>query len=62
MAYRKRTASEAATATGILSAGLYVVGTIANRTRRYISVNNNPNTEIVTYTIIDDHDHRYCIV
>ena len=41
--------------------GLYVTGTISNRTRRYISTRNNPNIEVVTYTIMDDHDHRYFV-
>ena len=41
--------------------GLYVVGSIANRTRRYIATNANPNTEIVTYTILDDHNHRFFV-
>lgn len=41
--------------------GLFVTGTIANRTRRYISTRNNSNTEVVTYTITDDHDRRYFV-
>jgi hypothetical protein len=41
--------------------GLYITGTIANRTRRYISTRNNPNTEVVTYTITDEHEHRYFV-
>ena len=41
--------------------GLFVTGTIANRTRRYISTRNNSNTEVVTYTITDDHEHRYFV-
>lgn len=41
--------------------GLFVSGTIANRTRRYISTRNNSNTEVVTYTITDDHEHRYFV-
>jgi len=41
--------------------GLSVTGTIANRTRRYISTRNNSNTEVVTYTILDDHEHRYFV-
>ena len=61
MAYRKRNAFETEGANGSLPAGLYVVGKIANRTRRYITTNSNPNTEIVTYTIIDDHDRRFFI-
>lgn len=61
MAYRKRTTPETTAATETLSAGLYIIGTIANRTRRYITTNNNPNTEIVTYTVVDEHDHRYYI-
>lgn len=61
MAYRKRNTPEATATVGTLSAGLYIVGTVANRTRRYITTSNNPNTEIVTYTVADDHDHRYFI-
>ena len=61
MAYRKRNASETEGVNGALPTGLYVVGKIANRTRRYITTNNNPNTEIVTYTIVDGHDRRYFI-
>ncbi len=44
-----------------IETGLFVTGTIANRTRRYISTRNNSNTEVVTYTITDDHEHRYFI-
>lgn len=61
MAYRKRNPSETEETNGSLPAGLYVVGKIANRTRRYITTSSNPNTEIVTYTIIDDHERRYFI-
>ena len=61
MAYRKRNASETEVANGALPAGMYVVGKITNRTRRYITTSSNPNTEIVTYTIIDDHERRYFI-
>lgn len=41
--------------------GLYITGTITNRTRRYVSTRNNMNTEIVTYTIMDEHEHRYFV-
>ena len=61
MAYRKRNTSETEEEYKSLPPGLYVVGRITNRTRRYITANGNSNTEIVTYTIIDDHDRRYFI-
>ena len=55
---RRKTSSETALSNTSLQPGLYVIGSIVNRTRRYITTNNNPNTEIVTYTILYDHDHR----
>ena len=45
----------------ISNPGLYVTGTISNRTRRFISTRNDPNTEVVTYTIMDDQNHRYFV-
>lgn len=60
MATRKKI-STADTSTVNPGFGLYVTGTIANRTRRYISTQNNPNTEIVTYTVTDEHEHRYFV-
>lgn len=41
--------------------GLFVTGIVANRTRRYIPARNNANTEVVTYTITDEHEHRYFV-
>lgn len=41
--------------------GLFITGTIANRTRRYISTRNNSSTEVVTYTIADNHERRYFV-
>ena len=41
--------------------GLFVTGIVANRTRRYIPTRNNANTEVVTYTITDEHEHRYFV-
>ena len=58
---RKKTSSETAMSNLTLQPGLYVIGSIVNRTRRYITTNNNPNTESVTYTILDDHDHRFFV-
>jgi hypothetical protein len=40
--------------------GLYVAGTVRDRTRRKIPV-ENPTTEIVTYVVTDDNEHRYYI-
>ena len=58
---RRKTSSESTLPNSAVQPGLYVIGFIANRTRRYITTNNNPNTEIVTYTILDDHDHRFFV-
>lgn len=43
------------------STGLFVHGTIENRTRRYITTKDNTNTEIVTYTITDKNERRYYV-
>lgn len=58
---RKKTSPEITLSNASIQPGLYVIGSIVNRTRRFISTNNNPNTEIVTYTILDDHDHRFFV-
>ena len=58
---RRKTSSESVIPSPIIQPGLYVIGSIVNRTRRYITTNANPNTEIVTYTVLDDHDHRYYV-
>ena len=58
---RRKPSSETTLSNPTVQPGLYVIGSIANRTRRYITTNNNPNTEIVTYTILDDHDHRFFV-
>ena len=58
---RRKTSSETIVSNTTVQLGLYVIGSIANRTRRYITTNGNPNTEIVTYTILDDHDHRFFV-
>ena len=58
---RRKTSSETIVSNTTVQPGLYVIGSIANRTRRYITTNGNPNTEIVTYTILDDHDHRFFV-
>ena len=57
----RKTSSEPVMSNTTVQPGLYVIGSIANRTRRYITTNANPNTEIVTYTILDDHDHRFFV-
>ena len=58
---RKKTSSDTASSNLTVEPGLYVIGSITNRTRRYITTNANPNTEIVTYTILDEHDHRFYV-
>ena len=58
---RKKTSPEITLSDTNIQPGLYVIGSIVNRTRRFISTNNNPNTEIVTYTILDDQDHRFYV-
>lgn len=58
---RRKTSSETNMSNAAIPSGLYVIGSIANRTRRYITTNANPNTEIVTYTILDDQDHRFFV-
>ena len=40
--------------------GLVVIGQVRERTRRMVPL-DNPRTEIVTYMIIDDNDHRYYV-
>ena len=40
--------------------GLYIAGTIQERTRRMVPA-DHPTTEIVTYTVIDQNDKRYYI-
>ena len=39
--------------------GLYLSGTVVDRTRR--SPRNNPSIEIVTYTVADDNNHRFFV-
>ena len=58
MAPRRKT--DANDPTGFIP-GLFVAGTVVNRTRRYIPTRNNANTEVVTYTITDEHEHRYFV-
>ena len=58
---RRKTSLEPIMSNNTVQPGLYVIGSIANRTRRYITTNANPNTEIVTYTILDDHEHRFFV-
>ena len=40
--------------------GLYLSGTVIDRTRRYVP-KDNPVTEIVTYTLGDNEDHKYYV-
>ena len=40
--------------------GLYIAGTIQERTRRMVPA-DHPTTEIVTYTVTDSNDKRYYI-
>lgn len=40
--------------------GLYISGTIQERTRRMVPA-DNPTTEIVTYTVTDQNEKRYYI-
>lgn len=40
--------------------GLYLNGTVVDRTRRYVP-KDNPVTEIVTYTISDDNNHKFYV-
>ncbi len=40
--------------------GLYLAGRIADRSRRYVP-KDNPTTEIVTYTVEYNGDHRYYV-
>lgn len=40
--------------------GLYLSGTVIDRTRRHVP-KNNPTTEIVTYTLSDDNDRKYFV-
>ena len=54
-------ASETVMTNTTVRPGLYVIGSITNRTRRYITTNANPNTEIVANTILGDHDHRFYV-
>ena len=61
MAPRRKTSPETIMEKSEIQPGLYIIGSISNRSRRYITTNNNPNTEIVTYTILDEHDHRFFI-
>ena len=58
---RRKPSSETIMSNVSIQPGLYVIGSIINRTRRYITTNANPNTEIVTYTILDDQDHRFFV-
>ena len=41
--------------------GLYIAGTVQNRTKRMISSDQREKTEIVTYVITDDNDRNYYI-
>lgn len=41
--------------------GLYIFGTVIDRTRRTISTKNNSTAEIVTYTVQDTSSRRYYI-
>lgn len=41
--------------------GLYLFGTVTDRTRRTISTKENASTEIVTYTVIDNAGHKYYV-
>lgn len=61
MAPRRKAVKEPVISIPQVEPGLYIIGSIANRTRRFITTIKNPNTEIVTYTIIDEHDHRYYV-
>ena len=61
MSPRRKASSEPTLSNSTFEPGLYIIGSITNRTRRYITTNANPNTEIVTYTILDDHDHRFYV-
>ena len=40
--------------------GLYIAGTVRERTRRMVPA-ENPETEIVTYVITDENQRRYYI-
>ena len=40
--------------------GLYLNGTVVDRTRRYVP-KDNPATEIVTYTLSDNADRKYYV-
>ena len=40
--------------------GLVLKGTIVDRMRRMVP-KNNPTTEIVTYTVQDEHDRKYYV-
>lgn len=40
--------------------GLCIFGTVVDRTRRHVP-KDNPNTEIVTYTLSDDVDRKYYV-
>jgi hypothetical protein len=40
--------------------GLHLAGTVENRTRRMVP-KDNPKTEIVTYTILDENNRRYYV-
>ena len=40
--------------------GLYLNGTVVDRTRRYVP-KDNPVTEIVTYTLSDNTDRKYYV-
>ena len=61
MSPRRKSTTGTALSDSTVQPGLYVIGSITNRTRRYITTNANPNTEIVTYTILDNHDHRFFV-
>ena len=52
MSPRRKSTTGTALSDSTVQPGLYVIGSITNRTRRYITTNANPNTEIVTYTIL----------
>ena len=44
----------------LMTPGLSLCGTVIDRTRRMVP-HDNPTTEIVTYTIQDDYNHKYYV-
>ena len=45
----------------VVLSGLYLFGTVIDRTRRTIPTKNNTTAEIVTYTILDTSGRRYYV-